>query len=315
MSSSLFYCFHFVLSSSASSSHRFPIFAAVLFRSFPSFFPSVSLLLLLATISLSFLSLWCIFRSSYNTTHWQLLVPGNRLLHPVTHTPCLLSSWSVPGGSVQVASASPIISPLPPMFLLMHTYMSFSTLWSAHLSLPRNCCPRVPGRPVLDSCLIRPTLSSASLRISLDLIHLALSALFMSRFPLVLGPLVPIFPLYKVPVALRSLPFQLFHFPFQLPLPKCLALQIPYSSFTSTFTFTLFPNFLFLPSLMGRTAPSGSLRPKSPSPTSAPVFDCRDSRPFPLLHPLLRPVHPLTNDQETQDLEGCSSGPPLKRLA
>ena len=167
----------------------------------------------MATSSPSVFSLLCIFRSSYNTTHWPLLFPGNRLLHPVPHTPCLPSSWSVPGGSVQVASASPIISPLPLTFLLLHFYISFSSLWSDHQSLPCNLCSRVPGRPVAISSLLHlplhqlASLPGSNSPGSFTSIHFTLSSRARSTCTFTSSLHCPTLPS-------ASFPFLLFLFPF-----------------------------------------------------------------------------------------------------
>ena len=79
----------------------------------------------------------------------------------MSHTPCIVLSWAFPGGSVQVTSASPFTTPCPLMFRPLHSFISFTSMWSAHQSQLRLFCSRVPGRPVPSPCLLHPVSSPA----------------------------------------------------------------------------------------------------------------------------------------------------------
>ena len=161
---------------------------------------------------------------------------GSVVHHPVSLTPCYLLSWTVPGGSLQVTSASPFISPPPLMFLLLHSVTSFSTLCLDHQSLPCNRCSRVPGRPVaIILLLLVPYLffSLASLPGfyppgSFTSIHITLSSRARSTCTFLSSLHCPLLP------SSASFPSPLSTLPFLLP-PLPPSSLYPYSHPTPSF--------------------------------------------------------------------------------
>ena len=202
------------------------------------------------------------------------------------------------------------------------------------------------------SCLIHSTLPSA-LRVFLDLTRPALSTPFISHFPLVLGPLVPISSL-QCPCCPppRSLS-HFFHFPFPTAVSNVLSFRPPFlkrpistspsspfsqSSTTSSQTHPYFSLFLYLPPpnpsppvscsnhnssyLFRLGSPDWPLWSLRPSLTPLLLgFSAFAQLPLPLpsfcSKPIILTSLPPSSYplSSTQVKEGCRSGSPWKHLA
>ena len=203
--------------------------SAVLVFFLPSQF-LLSLLLLLATSSPSIPSL--LVQLSFVIYHYALGTSGtgDHNVIPVSPTPCIVLSWTVPGGSVQVISTPPIITPFSSHVSTV-ALLPILSLIVARSPIPTTLVLLTgSGEARAQSLPLTPCFQPW---ISLDLIYLALSPPFTSHFPLVLGlPFSSRSTVHRCPSP--SFPF-LLH-PLSLPT-ACFSIQIN--------TVSVHPNSLF----------------------------------------------------------------------